>query len=89
MKLRFYRIIKRKMIPVKIVFYARKILYVVTLVLLVGWLLERSYCIFQEYLSNPTFTETVILPQYQADVPALTVCPQYNGYKKDILKVLD
>ena len=80
-------ILKRKMIVTKLVHDARKIFYLVSLALLVGLLLERFYWIFQDYLSSPTLTETVILPQYQADVPALTICPMYNGYKKDLLKV--
>ena len=78
---------KRSMNITKIVHHARKIIYLVSLAFLVGLLLERSYWIFQKYLSNPTFTESVILPQYQADVPAITICPMYNGYKKDLLKV--
>ena len=77
----------RKRTILRFLRYARKIVYLVSLILLVGWLLERTYCIFQEYLSNPTYTQTVILPQYQAAIPAVTICPMYNGYKKDMLEV--
>ena len=63
------------------------ILYILSVALIVGWLFERTYHIFQEYLSDPTYTEMLIRPQYEAEIPAVSVCPMWNGYKTEVLKV--
>ena len=64
----------------------RSIIPKVALVVLVGFLLERTYGIVDNFLSEPTYFETQYVPQYHADLPALTICPLY-GYKSSLFKV--
>ena len=59
----------------------------VALVVLTGFLLERTYGTVKEFLSEPTYYETQYVPQYHAAFPALTICPLY-GYKPSVLKVV-
>ena len=59
----------------------------VALVVLIGFLLERTCGIVKEFLREPTYFETQYVPQYHADLPALTICPLY-GYKSSVLKVI-
>ena len=40
------------------------------------------------YNEWPIYTETNIVNQNQARFPAMTFCPLYHGYKKDVLKVI-
>ena len=50
-------------------------------------MLQRiSQCV-NGYLKNPTYTESNMVPQVNADFPSVTICPEYNGYKEDVLKV--
>ena len=39
------------------------------------------------YNTWPIYTVTNIIPQNQAQFPAVTLCQQYIGYKKNILQV--
>ena len=78
---------RRKRTNVQPLRWGKTIFYFLTIFCLFGWLCERTYQIFHEYLSNPTYTETAILPQFHADVPSVSICPLYNGYKKDVLGV--
>ena len=40
-----------------------------------------------KYSTWPIYTETNIVPQNEANFPAMTFCPLSNGYKESVLKV--
>ncbi len=39
------------------------------------------------YIAAPTYVETEIVPQSEAIFPAMTVCPERQSFKADVLKV--
>ena len=40
-----------------------------------------------KYAEEPTYISSRIVDQWEADFPAITVCPEYNGLKEDVLQV--
>ena len=67
--------------------YAKTVLFAVALALLIGLVLERAVKGLIQYLDKPTYTETLIVPQYHAEFPSMSICPLYNGYKTNVLLV--
>ena len=41
----------------------------------------------EKYWDVPTYISSRIVDQMEADFPAITVCPSWNGYKQDVLMV--
>ena len=41
---------------------------------------------FEKYFGYPTYVSTKIVDQASADFPAITICPEKNGYKEDVLQ---
>ncbi len=37
-------------------------------------------------MGEPTYMSSEILPQNQAEFPAMTVCPETKGYKEEVLQ---
>ena len=63
-----------------------QIVKIAFLLLLVSLLMIQVIrCIFK-YVEVPTYVSSKILNQNKADFPAITVCPNDNGYKADVLK---
>ena len=58
-----------------------------SLIVLIGLCIERTYGTFVTYLEYPTYFETRFVSQFHAQMPALTICPQ-TGYKENVLKVI-
>ena len=63
-----------------------RFLKVASLFFLVGLVVERSYRCLMQFLENPTYTETTTVRQYHAELPAMSICPLYNGYKTNVLE---
>ena len=40
-----------------------------------------------KYADEPTYISSRIVDQWEADFPAITVCPEYNGLKSNVLQV--
>ena len=40
-----------------------------------------------KYAEDPTYISSRIVDQWEAAIPAITVCPEYNGLKLDVLQV--
>ena len=40
-----------------------------------------------KYAEDPTYISSQIVDQWEADFPAITICPKYNGLKLDVLQV--
>ena len=38
-----------------------------------------------KFIQGPTYISSEIVAQNQAEFPAMTVCPESNGYKEDVL----
>ena len=58
------------------------VLFILTLILL-GQIWE---CLVK-YANEPTYLETTVTQQQKALVPAMTICPQNEGYNEEHLKV--
>ena len=41
---------------------------------------------FEKYFGYPTYVSTKIVDQASAEFPAITICPEKNGYKEDVLQ---
>ena len=65
-----------------------KIIYSMCLVVLwIGLGIEIGEC-FRKYLSLPTYYETSIVPQHEAEFPDITVCSnEFGGLKGEVLEV--
>ena len=66
---------------------AQKSIYVLVLFTLSLILLVQIFDCVNHYLNEPTYVETKVVPQNKALFPAMTICPQSNGYNEDTLKV--
>ena len=58
----------------------------VVVIVLISFLLERTYGTMCHYFEHPTYFETRYVSQFYAQMPALTMCP-LKGYKPSVLKV--
>ena len=65
----------------------KNLVYAIALIFLTALCLERGSQSLRQYLEKSTFFETVLVPQYHAEFPTFSICPLYNGYKEDVLKV--
>ena len=65
----------------------QKLGYLGVLLTLVLILVIQIVQLIIKYLEGPTYVETDIVPQHSATFPALTVCPEGEPYKKDVLAV--
>ena len=65
----------------------QKFLYfLVVLVLVVGVIVQTAQCLYK-YSETPTYTETKVVKQQEAEFPAFTFCREGSSYKTDILEV--
>ena len=64
------------------------ILYILVIFMLGMVLFLLSLKSVLRYNEWPIYTETNIVNQNEARFPAMTFCPLYHGYKKDVLKVI-
>ena len=62
-------------------------IYIGLLLVPAGLLFSMVLSSVLEYSTWPILTETNIIPQNEANFPAMTFCPSYNGFKENILKV--
>ena len=67
--------------------FAQKAIYVLVLFILSLILLIQVFECIQTYYQEPTYVETKVAPQHKALFPAMTICPQNNGYNEEKLKV--
>jgi hypothetical protein len=67
--------------------FAQKAIYVVVLFILTLFLLANIYSCLKHYWEAPTYVATKVAPQHKALFPAMTICPQNNGYNEENLKV--
>ena len=75
---------KSQMTAVKI---SKIMLYILVMFILGLVLFLLSLKSVLRYNEWPIYTETNIVNQNQARLPAMTFCPLSNGYKEDVLKV--
>ena len=59
--------------------------YIVISVLVALLTIQVIRC-FEKYLGYPTYVSTKIVHQASAEFPAITICPEKNGYKEDVLQ---
>ena len=64
-----------------------KLVYTTVFITLVGLLIAQSTKCVMKYVEGPTFTEMKIAKQQEAEFAAVTLCPQNNGYRADVLQV--
>ena len=67
---------------------SKVMLYILVMLILGLVLFLLSLKSVLRYNEWPIYTETNIVNQNQARFPAMTFCPLYHGYKKDVLKVI-
>ena len=67
--------------------WTKKAIYVFVLFILTLVLLGNIYSCLSHYWEEPTYVETKVAPQHKALFPAMTICPQNNGYNEQNLKV--
>ena len=67
--------------------FSQKAIYVLVLFILTLVLLMQIWNCLEHYYEEPTYVETRVAPQHQAMFPAMTICPQNNGYNEEKLKV--
>ena len=53
---------------------------------LVALLIIQVIRCFEKYFGYPTYVSTKIVHQASAEFPAITICPEKNGYKEDVLQ---
>ncbi len=67
--------------------WSRRLIYwTAVLVLLALLAVQVSKCL-RLYLDDPTYFSTKIVEQRQVPFPSVTVCPEKDGYKEDVLQV--
>ena len=59
--------------------------YIVISVLVALLTIQVIRC-FEKYFGYPTYVSTKIVHQASAEFPAVTICPEKNGYKEDVLQ---
>ena len=67
--------------------FAQKAVYVLVLFILTLVLLMQIWNCLVHFYEEPTYVETRVAPQHKAMFPAMTICPQNNGYNEEKLKV--
>ena len=67
--------------------FAQKIFYVAGIIILTLVMLVEIYNCLIYYGTDPTYVEIKIAPQHKALFPAMTICPQNDGYNEVTLKV--
>ena len=67
--------------------FSQKAIYVLVLFVLTLILLLQIFNCVSHFVEEPTYVETKVAPQHKALFPAMTICPQNNGYNEDNLKV--
>jgi len=72
----------------KIVFLkiGQKFLYFFALILLVVILAFQTIQCVLKFMQGPTYISSEIVPQKEAEFPAMTVCPETEKYKLDVLE---
>ena len=68
--------------------FAQKAVYVLVLFILTLVLLMQIWNCLVHFYEEPTYVETRVAPQHKAMFPAMTICPQNNGYNEEKLKVV-
>ena len=64
-----------------------KLVYVLVLAVLVIFLIVQTAQCLINFYNEPTYTETQIVKQNEAEFPAATFCAERNGVKADVLEV--
>ena len=65
--------------------FLQKGIYVVALFVLILLLLVQTIQCVVKFARGPTYISSEIVPQKEAGFPALTICPESNKYKEDVL----
>lgn len=65
----------------------RKFVVIFAIFLLTLILLIQTFQCLRKYFSNPTYIATDVVPQSEAEFPAITICPEGNSYKDEVLWV--
>jgi hypothetical protein len=65
----------------------QRLLRAIAFFVFLGLLIYEAVEGFTHFLDFPTYTSTQIVPQRNAEFPALSICPMTNGYKDEVLKV--
>ena len=58
----------------------------IVIAVLVALLTIQVIRCFEKYFGYPTYVSTKIVEQASAEFPAITICPEKNGYKEDVLQ---
>ena len=67
--------------------FSHRAVFVFVLFILILVLLMQIWKCLKHYYEAPTYFETRITPQHKALFPAMTICPQNNGYNENKLRV--
>ena len=78
---------KESKLSVKCLRFAERAVYFLVLFVLTIVLLWQTWRCLSHYIEEPAYVETKVSPQHKALFPAMTICPQYNGYNEQNLKV--
>ena len=78
-----HKVDQRKVNCLKIL---QKTVYLLTLLVLLLLLFVQTAQCIHKYFQGPTYISTDIVDQSKAGFPALTICPESNGYKEQVLQ---
>ena len=78
-----HKVDQRKVNCLKIL---QKTVYLLTLLVLLLLLFVQTAQCIHKYFQGPTYISTDNVDQSKAGFPALTICPESNGYKEQVLQ---
>ena len=78
---------KSKSSPTSYLILVQNYMYVSVLIILTMVLLGQIWECLVKYANEPTYLETKVTQQQKALFPAMTICPQNEGYNEEHLKV--
>ena len=65
----------------------RRLVQATALLALSALLVMQVYKVLAFYFDEPTYFSSAVVRQKKAAFPAMTVCPEGGGYKKEVLQV--
>ena len=65
----------------------QNLLYIMVVVILVVGLIAQIIQCLGKYFEKPTYTETQVVKQQEAEFPAFTFCGEGRSYKDEVLQV--
>lgn len=72
------------LIWIKLLSFLKNLVFVLALISLVCLTLIQGIQCVNKFLASPTYISTEVVDQFEAEFPAMTICP--SGYRLDVLK---